>query len=93
MFFCQASSKCRRTKKVIPCANGSRSNVNKHNMKSRSLRGSQGAKRSENSEEKVGKIQASLEASKTFKVGKERCVCVHVCVVVPIYSGASLYLT
>lgn len=77
-FFCKASSSCRRDKKMIPCANGDRSNVNKHLLKSHGLRGESGAKRKATRDESV--ITAVHKLKFEFLAALSRvCACMCLC--------------
>lgn len=70
---CQVGT-CRLGKKTIPCAKGSRSNVNKHHREVHKLRGSKGQTRQANLRTSTSSFHQAMEAKKTFSVGETRCV-------------------
>lgn len=77
-FFCQAGPACRERSKMIPCAQGSKSNVNKHMLQAHYLRGFKGGSRGQkenkrDNKRRVGAIDASPAASKPMKVATTRC--------------------
>lgn len=68
-YFCLASGACRRSKKVIPCKRGDRSNVNTHHKGVHGLQGKSGVMKSEKKKMVQGGIKDSFAASKNLIVG------------------------
>lgn len=71
-FFCLASSKCRRTEKMVPCT-VSRSNVNKHLKLEHNYVGNISIRRAENAERVEGAAAHVLEKGQKLDTGRKRC--------------------
>lgn len=63
-YFCLASGACRRSRKVIPCKRGDRSNVNTHHRSAHGLQGKTGVMKTEKKKMAQGDIKDSFVASK-----------------------------
>lgn len=70
-YFCLASSECRRTKRVIPCKKGDRSNVNTHLKGKHDMQGTGGVVKEANKKQMQEGIKYAISNS---GVGKSRCV-------------------
>lgn len=76
-YFCLASGTCRRSKKMIPCKRGDRSNVNTHHRSAHGLQGKSGVLKTKKKKMAQGGTKDSLAASRNSGVGTtNRCVCV-----------------
>eukprot|EP00752_Nemacystus_decipiens_P010971 g9750.t1 len=63
-YFCLASGACRRSRKVIPCKRGDRSNVNTHHRSAHGLQGRTGVMKTEKKKMAQGGIKDCFAASK-----------------------------
>lgn len=63
-YFCLASGACRRSRKVIPCKRGDRSNVNTHHRSAHGLQGRSGVMKTEKKKMAQGGNKDSFAASK-----------------------------
>ena len=75
-YFCMANSNCRRTRKVIPCKGGDRSNVNSHLKRTHGLTGMAAIVKEERKQATQASILSCIEASKNSGVGAIRSVVV-----------------
>lgn len=74
-YFCLASGACRRSRKVIPCKRGDRSNVNTHHRSAHGLQGKSGVMKTEKKKMAQAGFKDSSAASKNSDVETiNRCV-------------------
>lgn len=74
-YHCLASGECRRKKRVVPCTNGDRSNVNTHLRRAHGMQGTAGVRKQSTKRNTQASIQKCLAASVNSGLGKNRCVC------------------
>lgn len=73
-YFCLADAACRRSKKMVPCKKGDRSNVNTHLKTKHGLQGTGGLRKDTKKQEGQKGIRACVDASRNSGVGTNRCV-------------------
>ena len=71
-YLCMADPACRRAKKMIPCKNGDRSNVNTHLKRHHEMQGTGGVKKEAQKQKQQGGIEACFDASLNSSVGTHR---------------------